>query len=82
MPCGPGLVRDIMRELELHPCQPKPSRASLTKADDRDHRIPDLLGQNFSATRPAKKWSATFTYIPTWEGWLYLAILWNQICPI
>jgi transposase InsO family protein len=73
VPCGPELVRDIMRELGLRPCQPRPWRASLTEADDRDHRIPDLLGQDFSAARPGEKMVGDITYIPTWEGWLYLA---------
>ena len=73
VPCGPELVRDIMRELGLRPCQPKPWRASLTEADGRDHRIPDLLGQDFSATRPGEKMVGDITYIPTWEGWLFLA---------
>ena len=73
VPCGPELVRDIMRELDLRPCQPRPWRANLTEADSREHRIPDLLGQDFSATRPGEKMVGDITYIPTWEGWLFLA---------
>jgi transposase InsO family protein len=73
VPCGPELVRDIMRELHLRPCQPKPWRVSLTEADDRDHRLPDLLEQDFSAGRPGEKMVGDITYISTWEGWLFLA---------
>ena len=73
VPCGPELVRDIMRDLDLRPCQPRPWRASLTEADGHDHRIPDLLGQDFSAARPGEKMVGDITYIPTWEGWLFLA---------
>ena len=73
VPCGPELVRDIMRELDLRPCQPRPWRANLTEADSREHRIPDLLGQDFNATRPGEKMVGDITYIPTWEGWLFLA---------
>ncbi|WP_372452723.1 hypothetical protein [Pseudonocardia nigra] len=40
VPCGPELVHDIMRELDLRPCQPRPWRAGLTEPDDRDHHIP------------------------------------------
>jgi putative transposase len=73
VPRGPELVRDIMRELDLRPCQPRPWRTSLTEADGREHRIADLLGQDFSATRPGEKMVGDITYIPTWEGWLFLA---------
>ena len=73
VPCGPELVRGIMRELDLQPCQPRPWRFNLTEQDDREHRIPDLLEQDFTADAPGKKLIGDITYIPTWEGWLYLA---------
>lgn len=73
VPCGPELVRDIMREQDLRPCQPRPWRASLTEPDGAEHRIPDLLGQDFTAEAPGEKMVGDITYIPTWEGWLYLA---------
>ena len=34
---------------------------------------PNLLAQDFTATRPNEKWLADITYIDTDEGWLYLA---------
>jgi transposase InsO family protein len=34
---------------------------------------PNLLNQNFTATAPNQKWVSDFTYIETYEGWLYLA---------
>ena len=40
------------------------------------HKFPvadNLLEQNFSVTRPGEVWVADITYIPTDEGWLYLA---------
>lgn len=73
VPCGPELVRDIMRELDLRPCQPRPWRASLTEQAGDEHRIPDLVGQDFTAEAPGQKMVGDITYIPTWEGWLYLA---------
>lgn len=73
VPCGPELVRGLMRELDLQPCQPRPWRAGLTEQDGREHRIPDLLGQDFTAAAPGQKLIGDITYIPTWEGWLYLA---------
>lgn len=71
--CGPELVRDIMRELGLRPCQPRPWRVNLTEADGREHDISDLVGQDFTAAAPGRKMVGDITYIPTWEGWLYLA---------
>ena len=69
--CGPELVRDVMRELGLRPCQPRPWRVALT--DGADHHLPDLLERDFTATEPGAKLVGDITYIPTWEGWLFLA---------
>ncbi len=33
------------------------------------------LERNFSAEKPDQKWSSDITYIPTLEGWLYLAVV-------
>ena len=70
--CHPETVRKIMRELELVPCQPQPTRYSLTDASDAG-KIPDLVNRDFTAEAPGTKMVGDITYIPTWEGWLYLA---------
>jgi transposase InsO family protein len=70
---GPELVRQIMAEQGLVACQPRPWRVSLTEADDSDHRIPDLVGRDFTAETPGQKMVGDITYIDTWEGWVYLA---------
>ena len=36
---------------------------------------PDLVHRDFSATRPDELWLADFTYVRTWEGWAYLAVV-------
>jgi putative transposase len=69
---SPELVRQLMRELGLVPCQPQPWRPTTTEADDA-HRIPDLLGRDFTAEAPGTKLVGDITYIPTGEGWVYLA---------
>lgn len=61
-----------MRGLGLAACQPRPWRPMTTRAD-RHHRIDDLLGRNFTAAHPGQKFVGDVTYIPTWEGFLYLA---------
>jgi putative transposase len=71
-PAGPELVRDLMRDLGLVPCQPRPWRDGLTDGDPSS-TLPDLLGQDFTAPAPGTKLVGDITYIPTWEGWLYLA---------
>jgi putative transposase len=70
---GPELVRSIMRELGLEPCQPKPWRFSLTEGDGQEHDIPDLVNRDFTADAPGEKMVGDITYISTWQGWAYLA---------
>jgi transposase InsO family protein len=71
--CGPELVRCLMRELGLEPCQPKPWRFCLTDNDGQEHHIPDLVQRDFTADAPGLKMVGDITYIETWEGWVYLA---------
>ena len=71
--CCPELVRSVMRELGLEPCQPKPWRHSLTEQDGQAGLIPDLVNRDFTADTPGVKMVGDITYIETWEGWLYLA---------
>lgn len=37
--------------------------------------VPDLVDRNFVATEPNRLWVADITYIPTWAGFLYLAVV-------
>jgi putative transposase len=38
-------------------------------------QAPDLVERNFTAERPNLLWVADITYIPTWTGFLYLAVV-------
>jgi putative transposase len=69
---GPELVRSLIRELGLVPCQPKPWRPVTTVAGDAGE-VPDLVRRDFTATAPGTKLVGDITYIRTWAGWLYLA---------
>jgi transposase InsO family protein len=62
-----------MRELRLIPCQPRPWRHGLTDADPAASSIPDLVARDFTADAPGTKMVGDITYIPTWQGWVYLA---------
>jgi putative transposase len=73
VPAGLELIRAIMRDQGLVPCQPRPWRASLTENDGTAGPIPDLVNRDFQADAPGEKMVGDITYIPTWEGWLYLA---------
>lgn len=46
-----------------------------TKRDARLRPAPDLVNRDFSASAPNQLWVADITYIPTWEGFLYLAVV-------
>jgi len=37
--------------------------------------IPNLLQRRFTVTRPNTVWVTDITYIRTWQGWLYLAVV-------
>jgi putative transposase len=69
---GPELVRALMRELGLVACQPRPWRPSTT-VQGQAGPIPGLVRRDFSAETPGAKIVGDITYIPAWEGWLYLA---------
>lgn len=66
------LVRDLMRELDLVACQPRPFRPTTTTPDPAAP-APDLVDRDFTAAGPGEKFVGDITYIPTGEGWLYLA---------
>jgi len=71
--CSPELVRRLMREQGLRPCQPRPYRHSLTEQDGQARDVPDLVRRDFTAGKPGEKMVGDITYIRTWQGWLYLA---------
>ncbi|MCA1696821.1 MAG: IS3 family transposase [Actinobacteria bacterium] len=69
---SPELVRELMHELDLVACQPRPWRPTTTVPGDPGP-IPDLVNRDFTATAPGQKMVGDITYIRTWQGWLYLA---------
>ena len=51
-------------------------RRKITTNSNHDYPIaPNLLNREFTAERPNQKWLGDITYIPTAEGWLYLAAI-------
>ena len=46
-----------------------------TTVKGEGRRAPDLVDRNFTAEKPDVLWVADITYIPTWAGFLYLAVV-------
>lgn len=46
-----------------------------TRRDDRARPAPDLLERDFTSPAPNRRWVADITYVPTWAGFLFLAVV-------
>lgn len=46
-----------------------------TTARDHSRPAPDFVKGSFVAQRPNRLWVADITYIPTWEGFLFLSVV-------
>jgi putative transposase len=71
---GRKRVARLMRAAGLIGCHRR-RRHGLTRRDPQAMSAPDLVGRCFTATAPDRVWTADITYIPTWSGWLYLAVV-------
>ncbi len=65
-------VERLMRQRGLRSVRARQRRLGLTKAGQSAYFAPNLLNQDFNATRKNEKWVTDTTYIPTRESWLYL----------
>lgn len=73
MKASEGRVRRIMKENGLRSKMAKKFRPTTT---DSNHNLPvaeNILNREFTAIKPCEKWVSDITYIPTDEGFLYLA---------
>lgn len=73
-PVGRHRVARIMR---LNGWRAKAAR-KFKATTNSNHKLPvapNLLQQNFAASRPNEKWVSDITYVWTEEGWLYLAVV-------
>jgi transposase InsO family protein len=72
--CGKNRIARLMRLRHLRARQVR--RFKVTTKRDPSHPVAsNLLKRDFVADRPNQKWLGDITYIPTQEGWLYLATL-------
>jgi putative transposase len=65
-------VARLMRTAGLVGCHRR-RRRGLTRPDPQATPAPDLVGRLFDPGAPDRTWFADISYIPTGQGWLYLA---------
>ena len=77
---GRNRVARLMNEQGLRGCRPRPFRAT-TDSRHGEPIAPNLLERDFAPAGPDQVWASDITYIRTWEGWMYLAVvidLWSR----
>jgi transposase InsO family protein len=72
---GKSRVEKLMHDNDLRALSKKRVRISTTDSKHNLPVAPNLVDRNFSALAPNDKWLADITYIPTDEGWLFLAAI-------
>lgn len=73
--CSKQRVERLMRQAGLRGKCKRRCRPVTTQSQ---HSLPvaeNLLNQDFAAQQPNAKWTGDITYIPTAQGWLYLAVI-------
>jgi len=68
-------VGRLMRKHDLRSRKRRPFRVRTTDSKHTHPIASNVLERDFNATAPNQKWLADLTYIPTAEGWLYLALV-------
>jgi len=72
--CSENTVARLMRE---HGIRAKAPRRFVRTTDSR-HGLPvadNVLDREFDPSEPNAAWAADITYVPTADGWLYLAVV-------
>ena len=72
--CGRKRVARLMRANELAGVSRRRS-VRTTRRDETATISDDLVQRAFAATEPDRLWVADITYLPTWAGFLYLAVV-------
>ncbi len=73
-PVNPTRVARLMREAGLQGVSRRKSTRT-TRRDGDAPAAPDLVDRDFAASGPDALWVADITYVPTWSGFLYLAVV-------
>jgi putative transposase len=73
-PCSVNTVAKIMRDNDIRAKSARKFRCT-TDSNHPPPVAPNVLGRQFDPQRPNESWVADITYVPTREGWLYLAVV-------
>lgn len=73
--CGERRVARHMRALRLQARPPRRFRIATTDSRHDGPIAPNRLAGAAPPARPDTVWATDFTFIPTHEGWLYLAVM-------
>lgn len=68
-------VTRAMRELGLKSKVSQGFTPTTTKSDPTKQPAPNTLDRDFAAETPNRKWVTDITYLPTTQGWVYLAVV-------
>ena len=68
-------VARAMREMGLKSKVSKRFTPTTTQADPTKRPAPNTLDRDFDAPAPNRKWVTDITYLPTAQGWVYLAVI-------
>ncbi len=71
--CNHKRIERLMRQRGLRGCSSRRRRVCTTNSAHEEPVAPNLLRGRTAPTQPNEVWVADITYIPTAEGWLYLA---------
>jgi putative transposase len=74
MRCGRKRVARLMRGAAIVGCHRR-RYVVTTQREPRAPVAPDHVGRQFTATAPNQRWTADITDVPTWAGFLYLAVV-------
>jgi putative transposase len=72
--CARKRVARLMRSASLQGAHRR-RRLRTTIRDVDAAPAPDLVARAFATDRPNRLWIADITYVRTWSGWLYLAVV-------
>jgi putative transposase len=75
VPCAENTVAKLMRQQGIRSKAQKRFTPKTTDSRHANPIAPNTLDRNFQVDRPNTVWAADITYIPTAQGWLYLAIV-------
>ena len=73
-------IASVMRLASIRGVSRRRGYVVTTTRDKRQRPAPDLVKRQFVATDVNQLWVADMTYVPTWAGFLYLAVVTDVYC--